>query len=172
MTRRFDMPQKTVLLISTALTAFVLFVGGALAGRLIQPKVIAASPTGSPEVLASFQQREAAYQDLIQQANDRLQQAYSTQTVQPTSTATTLPQNTTSAPTVTLLPAQAAGIAFQFAPGTILLSVPELVDYQGIVAYEVILNTGLIYVDANNGQVLYSSTAAIASFPEGENDND
>jgi hypothetical protein len=52
------------------------------------------------------------------------------------------------------------------------LSVPELVDYQGIVAYEVILNTGLIYVDANSGQVLYSNTAAIASFPEGENDND
>jgi uncharacterized membrane protein YkoI len=123
-------------------------------------------------VLASFQQREAAYQDLIQQANAQLQQAYSTKEVQPTSTPPILPQNNASAPTVALLPAQAAEIAFQAAPGATILSMPTLLDYQGSTAYEVILNTGLIYVDANTGQVLYNGTVASAYIPQGEHEND
>ncbi len=49
---------------------------------------------------------------------------------------------------------QAAQVAMNLVPGASLTRTPELVNYNGTVAYEVMLNQGTIYVDANSGQVL------------------
>jgi uncharacterized membrane protein YkoI len=62
--------------------------------------------------------------------------------------------------TVNLTPQQAAAIAQTTAPRTRLTSAPELVNYNGVVAYEVVLDRGTIYVDANNGKVLANGTNA------------
>jgi uncharacterized membrane protein YkoI len=136
------MSQRTGLIIAVILTAFILVVGGALVGRTTQPEK-------SPVETAAVQQlmeRESAYQDLTRQANERLQQAYAK--LQARATATS--------PAYLFSPEQAANIALQLAPGAVLLNVPELVDFQGAMAYKVSLNTGLVYIDANSGQVLFN----------------
>ncbi len=55
---------------------------------------------------------------------------------------------------VALSSQQAAQVAMNLVPGASLTRTPELVNYNGTVAYEVILNQGTLYVDANSGQVL------------------
>ncbi len=58
---------------------------------------------------------------------------------------------------------QAEQIAHNVVPNGTPLRTPELVSYQGIVAYEVILNQGTLYVDANSGKVLYNGATAVAN---------
>ena len=56
---------------------------------------------------------------------------------------------------------QAAGIALGVAaPGANLTKTPELVSFQGTPAYEVILDKGTVYVDAQSGAVLANGAAA------------
>ncbi|MBL8055726.1 MAG: hypothetical protein JNK29_03465 [Anaerolineales bacterium] len=66
----------------------------------------------------------------------------------------------------------AATIAGNVAPGIRLLTAPELVDYQGSVAYEVATDRGLIYVDATTGQVLYNGAQAPARNWAGDDEHD
>lgn len=49
---------------------------------------------------------------------------------------------------------QATALAKQKAPDAILQATPELINYNGTVAYEVLLDSGPSYVDANLGAVL------------------
>lgn len=53
-----------------------------------------------------------------------------------------------------LSPAQAIASAKQDAPSATLQATPELINYNGMVAYEVLLNSGTTYIDANLGTVL------------------
>ena len=53
---------------------------------------------------------------------------------------------------------QAASIAQASVPGSSLMSQPRLVNFGGTVAYEVALNSGYVYVDANSGQVLFNAS--------------
>ncbi len=55
---------------------------------------------------------------------------------------------------VALSAQQAAQVAMNLVPGATLTRTPDLVNYNGTVAYEVLLNQGTVYVDANSGQVL------------------
>jgi hypothetical protein len=55
---------------------------------------------------------------------------------------------------------QAGSLALTAAAGATLAGAPELVTYQGVVAYEVPLSTGFAYVDATNGQILAAPGAA------------
>jgi uncharacterized membrane protein YgcG len=149
------MSQRTGLLIAVLLTAFILVVGGAIVGRTTQPEKPPAE-TAVVQQSAAVQQlmeRESAYQDLTRQANERLQQAYAKLQAQAAATS----------PAYLFSPEQAANIAMQIAPGAVLLNLPELVDYQGAMAYKVSLNTGLVYVDANSGQVLYNGILTLVS---------
>ncbi|MEO8288377.1 MAG: hypothetical protein ABI670_18285 [Chloroflexota bacterium] len=59
----------------------------------------------------------------------------------------------------------AAGIALNSAPGSSLVGQPRLVNFSGTTAYEVQLDTGMVYVDAGSGQVLYNGTTAGANQP-------
>jgi uncharacterized membrane protein YkoI len=68
------------------------------------------------------------------------------------------------APAYPITPDMAVAIALNVVPGGQLTHPPELVDFQGTVAYEVMLAQGAVYVDANTGQVLYNAAApALAS---------
>ena len=63
---------------------------------------------------------------------------------------------------VQLTPGQAAVIATGAAPNTVLVRAPELVNFQGTIAYEVGLNQGNVYVDANTGKVLFNGASVSA----------
>ena len=171
------MSQRTAFILAAVLTAFALVIGGAVAGRAIEPAAPEApaaevtEPTAivpQPETQADLQQvlaeREAAYQELIRQANERLQQAYDQQQSQVAATA--------AAPAYPFTPDQATNIALQAAPGAVLLSQPELVNFQGVMAYEVALDQGLVYVDATTGQILYNGTLILADSSYGDDGDD
>jgi uncharacterized membrane protein YkoI len=66
---------------------------------------------------------------------------------------------------VQLTPGQAAAVARGVAPNAKLVSAPQLVNFQGTVAYEVGLNQGNVYVDANSGKVLLNSAATNSAAP-------
>lgn len=53
----------------------------------------------------------------------------------------------------------AVNTALASAPGATLVQQPRLVNVNGTVAYEITLDRGYVYVDANSGQVLYNGAA-------------
>jgi uncharacterized membrane protein YkoI len=65
----------------------------------------------------------------------------------------------TPTPMYAIAPDQAAAFALKAVPGAALISKPELVDFQGKVAYEVVLSLGKVYIDPNVGNVLYNGAA-------------
>ena len=168
------MTQRTAFLIAASLTAFVLVIGGAVAGRISQAngasaaQIIKAETTAEIDSLPEskvFMEREAAYQELIQEANERLNKMYSqTYGNAPNSSVKQFnehyqliyAQDPANAPAYAFSLQQAVQIALQTAPGSVLLQPPELVDFQGIVAYEVVLDNGTVYIDANTGEILYN----------------
>ncbi len=68
---------------------------------------------------------------------------------------------------VQISPVSAAQIATQAAPsGAVLSGIPELVNFEGTVAYEAAFDLGKIYVNASTGEVLYNGTlTSVASVP-------
>lgn len=96
---------------------------------------------------------------LAARMSNALVPAANTNTLQPIAA-----MNTTN---VTLSADQAASIAQKTAPTAKITATPELINLQGTIAYEVKLNNGVIYIDANNGTVLYNSTASAAPATSG-----
>ncbi len=150
------MSQKTLVLIAGALTAFVLVIVGGVSAKVASAS--AASPATDASVSsAAWSQREAEYQNLIQQANQQLQDAYARLSAMgPQATATSIPNG----PKVVFTPAEAAGVALDAVPGSKLKRTPELVEYEGTLAYEVHTTAGLFYIDADTGAILYNGAAS------------
>ena len=65
-----------------------------------------------------------------------------------------LSQSTQTSSLAALTAEQATALAKQEAPDAILQATPELINYNGTVAYEVLLDSGPSYVDANLGAIL------------------
>jgi uncharacterized membrane protein YkoI len=135
------------------------------------------------QVQALVNEREAAYRDQLQRANQQLIEANAkleamdsyissvkaaqAPTVPPTQADVPPPPASAQAPQApaTALSAdQATAIALQAEPGAIVSRAAELVSFQGVTAYEVGLDSGMVYVDANTGQLLYDS-AVVTSAP-------
>jgi uncharacterized membrane protein YkoI len=154
------MSQKTALWIAAALTAFVLMVGGAVAGRISQSQQAASATSTSTISTADAQalilQREAEYKALIDQANAQLAEAYSSQPAPAPQVAAAQPAAVPTPAYITLQEAMSAAVIS--VPGATVLRQPELVDFQGTVAYEVRLDKGVVYIDAGNGALLYDGT--------------
>jgi hypothetical protein len=84
----------------------------------------------------------------------------------PTNTATGA--QSPAVPTAYAVSADQAGtLALTSAAGATLAGTPVLVTYQGVVAYEVPLSTGLAYVDATSGQVIMAPVAPDATAGSG-----
>ncbi|PJF47245.1 MAG: hypothetical protein CUN48_09675 [Candidatus Thermofonsia Clade 3 bacterium] len=129
--------------------------------------------TGADSALSA---REAQYQALIEEANRRIeeanrrlaqmeQQLAEAQAAPPAAVnimAETQPQAAPAAPSQSAAPGvaisaqRALEIAQASALGAVAQRLPELVNFQGTIAYEVAFNTGMVYVDANSGAVLYN----------------
>lgn len=164
------------------------------------PSVAAAS---NGAVVESQAQREAAYQEAIRQANQRLAEA--NQQLQAASQrertltdqlqAVAVPDPTTPDPPVTIAPLAKAvapqyavspergiELALAAAPGSTLARPVEVVNFQGVAAYELQLDRGIIYVDAMTGRILYNgavsasllaaSSAQALTMQRGEDDDD
>ncbi|NSW51429.1 MAG: hypothetical protein HPY85_02855 [Anaerolineae bacterium] len=103
--------------------------------------------------MAAYEAQQQAYEELIQQANEQLMAANATfaaiagtNEVQPTeSVGLTAEEAITIAQTVAVLPESQIGI-------------PELVNFEGTVAYEVKYEVGAIYVSFTTGEVLLNGT--------------
>jgi hypothetical protein len=61
-------------------------------------------------------------------------------------------------PTITISAEAARNIALNAANLATMIRQPELVRFEGSVAYEVGFTRGVVYVDANSGAVLYNGT--------------
>jgi uncharacterized membrane protein YkoI len=164
------MKQKTILIVSIALTAFVLVTLGAVVNSALGKAAAEPAPVNSiedlpPEIQQTLQEREDAYNQLIEDANTQLQQVMSqNQTLQAqidnqadtTFEASVQDQNVIS-----------TDEALQIALDTVISSAvldgePELVDFEGAVAYEVPFKQGNLYIDAATGEVLFNGTIALA----------
>jgi uncharacterized membrane protein YkoI len=206
------MNQRIPLTIAATITAFIITMAGGVAMYVTRQPMSPVTPTATagadvataapapgldPTVVdATLSQRDAAYQQRIEQANaqlrqanqqlneayrkqqelaDQLTQAYQQQKLladhlkqarqqPPAPIAQPRPALPQPEPTYAISPETAAAIALGAAPGTTLSRVPELVSFQGMVAYDVLLDRGTVYVDATSGQILYNGAAvAVAS---------
>ena len=164
--------------IAWALGAFTLVILGAVWGQILQtvqagvpdrPTVeMTPTPAADPNLEALLQEREQAYRQLIAEANTRLQQAYqqiqelsaqiqgSSAQIQEPSAQQAEASGAPAMPQARVSPAQAIWIAMNVVPGSALMKEPELVLFQGVLAYEVVLDQGTLYIDANTGQILYN----------------
>ena len=142
------MNQKVTIILSTIVTTFSLVLLGGVVGRVSSP--VAAI---SPDTSVSTEQAPA------QKANYAPQYE-----VVPAQAPAQVPAQ---ASTVAITSDQAALIALSNAPGASLTKTPELVDFEGSVAYEVMLNNGTLYINANDGQVLYNSLIVSATANQG-----
>jgi uncharacterized membrane protein YkoI len=142
-----------------------------------------APPTLDPATEQLIREREAAYQRALDEANAKLaeanariaqanqqaeanariaqanQQAEQVVVAAPTvlPIAPAAPVDPAPAYAVSLL--QARDLALSTVPGATLSRDPELVNYQGIPAYEVVLNSGTLYIDAQTAAVLFNGAA-------------
>jgi uncharacterized membrane protein YkoI len=166
------MKQRTALLIAAAMTSFLLVAAGGIlasaataapadaAGAAV-PVTETAQLAAEPQPAATSDleaQREAEYKALLQQANERIQQANQriTALTEQLQQAQQPPAaSPAQAPEYAVSPDLAAAYALQLAPGATLLGAPELVDFQGTAAYEVRLDRGNLYIDATTGRVVY-----------------
>ena len=139
------MSQKLMIALAVCLTAFVLVMAGGVFARVsgasAAPDPVAAL---SPAVQDLWNQRDAAYRAIVDQANQRLVAAG-----EPAAA-------TSQSPLASLSPAEAGQIALAAAPGARITRQPELVLFQGMTAYEVQTTRGPVYIDAATGQVLFN----------------
>ncbi len=187
------MTQKTALILSAVLTAFVLVLGGGIVARVSQPDApVEAAPVSAPaapapaatidvnaQVEQLLQQREAQYRQLIEEANQRLQQANrqlaasaaAAPAARPVQSAASAAPAVSAAqaaqPTASLSTEAAQNIAIDASGGATMIRGPELVLFEGKVAYEVSFTRGAVYVDANDGTVLYNGTHGNGGQPSG-----
>lgn len=176
------MNQKTALIISAGATAFMLFTAGAVIRATSQPQTVAAQAASTVAPVATIAAPATSvtaqqYTQLINEANARIQQLkYENAMLQLQAGQTTAGSaaSVSNAPAASQITADAAAqVALNVAPGTQLMSTPELVNFQGTTAFEVVLNTGSVYIDAGSGQLLYSAATQqqqqnLTSFEQGE----
>jgi uncharacterized membrane protein YkoI len=152
------MKSKIVLFASIFVTAFMLLTAAGVAYAMqgfnnptVNPTPIAlAQPMLQAGAAQQIANREAEYQKLIAEANQRIETL--------NNEVTTLQQQKAQpAASQQITVDQAVQIAStKVGESESLQSLPELVDYQGANAYEVSFTDGKVYVDAKNGAILYN----------------
>lgn len=148
------MSKGIIAVVSFFLTAAILVVGVSVVNASVTQKNQAQEVAPAPQDQALLQQmadRETAYRQLIDEANSRIEQL--NQQVQ-TLNATAQVEQAKPA----LAPENAAQIALMAVENEDqLVQLPELVDYEGVEAYEVHMTKGLLYIDAQSGAVLFNN---------------
>lgn len=125
------MQNRTSYFLTIGLVVFVLVLGGAVAIGLVSKTVGSMEPSSGPT-----QDQTASSENGVSAADSILQPA-------------AVPVQTES-----ISPERATRLAFLSLPGGVLQQAPFLVNYQGRMAYEVLISGNLVYVDAFSGEVL------------------
>lgn len=146
------MKNKLSLIVSIFVTVFVITVGIGVITKV--------SANNTPQVNTSptvdataFAQREQAYQQIIAQAN--LQIELANQQIAALANQIT-PQTPAEATVTYAVTAEQASTIAQQTVGVAPAELPGLVDFSGTPAYEVVYDSGKVYVDANTGAVLFN----------------
>ncbi len=173
------MKQRTMLIVSVVLTVFVLTILGGVVSTVRGAGKESATPTTQvveaattepaavdTSIQEAIQARDAAYQDLITQANARLAQmqaeqealqaqikALQSQSIEPTSPAQVSPQ-------------EAAQIAARYLGRSDLYSV-ETTSSNGATVYKVTFSSGAIVMVGLDGQVISAKAAPKVSSSSG-----
>lgn len=155
------MKQKTALFIASGLTAFTLVGLGMFVGSLnntsaqtTEARTTEVTPPPWPSAITA-----SSSLALAAPVPDRAAE------VMPSAATTSYTTQ------VALSPERALEIALARVPGATAQRMPELVDFQGTVAYEVMLDAGPVYVDANSAAVLYDGAANASSQRDDERDD-
>ncbi len=158
------MKPSKILLVSVFLTAIIIVVIGAVT-RIVLASSSSKNAGVSAETVQAYQQREAGYNQLIQQANQQIEEANARLQAAgaAASSAAGSPTASAAGPNAAVNTAVSADKAEQIArqaadPGQLLVKSPEMVNFQGKVAYEVAFQKGSIYVDAQTGTVLFNGS--------------
>jgi hypothetical protein len=172
------MKNKTALILSIALTAFLLVLAGGVVTTVrasqqkkaeTQLQAVAQSTVQDqgldPNLQQALSDREAGYQQLIADANARLQQAEQQQQALQAQIAALQAQQTPAAPVAaqvtTVTPQQAAQIASSYMGNKDVYSV-ETADYNGETVYLVTLSSGgSVYVSLSGGVVNVKSAPVV-----------
>ncbi len=149
------MKNKVLIFSAVALLVFLLVIGTSLVINSSVMKQTVVQPT--PE-LQVFLEREQQYQQLINEANQKISQANQ----QITAMADTEPVALETTQPFLFNQEQASKIAENLAQEP-AAGLPELVAFDSAPAYEVLFDTnnitGKVYIDANTGAVLYNGLA-------------
>ena len=185
------MKQKTLLVVSIVLTVFVLTILGGVvstvqgAGKASTATNTQAADLASPDpatldanIQQTIQAREAAYQDLISQANARLQQMQAEQEALQAQIKALQSQSSDPTSPAQVSPQQAAQIAAQYMGHSDLYSV-ETTSSNGATVYKVTFSSGNIVLVSLDGQIISvqsapkasSSTQSRSSSSGGEHEN-
>lgn len=124
------MSKRGALILSVILTAFILVLVGGVVARVLPANTPVAEAAPPP----------------------------TTQDARPASANEAEPPRPAPSSTPALTPEQAVAIASSFVPGATPAGAPELVSLEGTLAYEVRLDRGPVYLDANSGRLLQDGT--------------
>lgn len=136
------MTTKKAIFISAVSVSLILLISFGITSALATNR---SSSQLDTEVASRIAEREVAYRQLIEEANQRIQALNAqVQGISPTSQ------------TQSMLTADGVlSIAYQVVGNDQPLSgVPQLVNFQGTTAYEIPFINGMMYIDANSGAVL------------------
>lgn len=147
------MKQRSIVLLSLFVTVFVLTIIAGVARTVFVSQQIKEQDLRVIELQQQLAERESAYAALIEQANQQLEQANQQLEIMQVPTAVSAqrmgPANGFSAE-------KAAEVA-QIAAGseTALLGGPDVVDFEGNLAYEFRYEAGNLYIDLTTGKILF-----------------
>ena len=161
------MKQRMIVLVSIFISAAVLIMIGAVSTNVFAQKNTPQSPSAT-ELAQAYQTREASYDKLITEANQKLEQANSNLQIMQNQitalqsqiqannpTAAIAPQSVSTAISAKDAVQKAEKVSEDIIPPA---KTPELVNFQGKTAYEVVFLKGSVYVDAQSGEILFNGT--------------
>jgi uncharacterized membrane protein YkoI len=153
------MKNKNTLVIAAFLTVFLITIGiGVVTNVSAKNKQIVTAPTAD---ITAFLEREAAYQQKINEANQQIAIA-NEQITTLLNAATQTPVATTASPY--LFSAEQASALAKLVAGVLPQTAPELVNYNDNPTYEVVYSNGKVYIDANTGRIVFNGLQKQAAY--------
>jgi uncharacterized membrane protein YkoI len=148
------MKPKTTLLVSIALTAFILVIVGSVVSNAAARGGNGSTLGSDPQIQQAILEREATYNQMLEEANSRIADLQAE--------LDNLQDAGAGGAEVNVSLEEAAQIAGDVAAsGATSLGDPELVSFEGTVAYEAPYEEGNIYVAADTGEVLFNGTIVL-----------
>lgn len=154
------MKNKTTIAIGIFFLVFVLVLVGSVSAKALLQKdessLSVEEQVQYQSTLAVYEAQQEAYDQLIQQANEQLMEANATFAASSDSTESQVAETAGLTPEEAVALAQAVAIFPESLVGS-----PELVNFEGSVAYEVKYEEGAIYVSYTTGEILLNGTATL-----------